>query len=45
MIARIIFTCCLLIHLLFVEAQKKERTISFSGYVWSIRNTTEKQGP
>jgi hypothetical protein len=45
MTARIIITCCLLIHLLFANAQKPERTISFSGYEWSVRNTTEKQGP
>ena len=45
MIARIIFTCCLFIHLLIARAQKPERTISFSGYEWSVRNTTEKQGP
>jgi hypothetical protein len=45
MTSRIIFTICLFIHFLFVEAQKKERTISFSGYEWSVRNTKEKQGP
>ncbi len=45
MIARFIFTGCLFIHFLFAEAQKKERIISFSGYDWSVRNTTEKQGP
>jgi hypothetical protein len=45
MIARIIFICFMLIHLLIAKAQKPERTISFSGYEWSVRNTTEKQGP
>ena len=45
MIARIIFTGSLLYHFLFAEAQKTERNISFSGFEWSVRNTTEKQGP
>ena len=45
MIARIIFTGSLLYHFLFAEAQKTERNISFRGFEWSVRNTTEKQGP
>jgi hypothetical protein len=45
MIARIIFTCCLFLQFIPVVAQKGERTISFSGYDWSIRNAAEKQGP
>jgi hypothetical protein len=45
MIARIIFTCFFFIHFSFAQAQKTERIISFSGYEWLVRNTTEKQGP
>jgi hypothetical protein len=44
---RTIFILCIIIGFIRSPAQNKtaERIISFSGYSWSVRNTTSKQGP
>ncbi len=44
---RTIFFCFLAMGVFNCEAQKsgKERVIFFSGYSWTVRNTTNKEGP